>query len=47
MKARYLEDMKGQTIAQKAAMDKIKTTFEKNKKLELEVQTEAHNKEIG
>jgi hypothetical protein len=47
IKARHLEDLKGQTIAQKAAMSSLKTSLEKSKALEIEMQTENFNKKMG
>jgi len=47
LKNRHLEDLKSQTIAQKAAISSLKQTLEKSKELELEVQEEAYKKKLG
>ena len=47
LKQRHLDDLKSQSIAQKAALSSLKSTLENSKNLELEMQQEAHNKQIG
>ena len=47
LKTRYSEDLKAQMTNQRNMMNNMKESFEKNKQLELELQTEAHTKAIG
>ncbi len=46
LKNRHLEDLKGQTIAQKAAMHSLKSSLESSKTLELEMQAQAFMKKM-
>lgn len=47
LKQRHLQDLKSQSIAQKAALSSMKASLENSKVLELEMQQEAFNKKIG
>ena len=47
LKNRHLEDLKGQTIAQKASLHSMKASLENSKALELEMQAQSFNKKIG
>lgn len=47
LKQKHLEDLKNQTVAQKAAITSLKSSLENSKALELEVQEQAHNKKLG
>lgn len=47
LKQRHLQDLKSQSIAQKAALSSMKASLENSKILELEMQQEAFNKKIG
>jgi hypothetical protein len=42
----HLEDLKAQTIAQKAALSSFKTSMENSKKLEIEMINQAHQNQI-
>ncbi len=46
LKNRHLEDLKGQTIAQKAAMHSLKSSLESSKALELEMQAQTFVKKM-
>lgn len=43
----HLEDLKAQTIAQKAALSSLKTTLENNKLIEIELVNEDNRKKFG
>lgn len=47
LKQRHLQDLKSQSIAQKAALSSMKESLENSKTLELEMQQETFNKQIG
>lgn len=47
LKSQHLEDLKSQTIAQKAAMSSLKSTLENSKLIEIELLNEENRKKYG
>jgi len=47
LKHKHLDDLKNQSVAQKAAIASLKSSLENSKALELEVQEQANNKKLG
>lgn len=47
LKSQHLEDLKAQTIAQKAALSSLKATLENSKLIEIELLNEENRKKFG
>jgi uncharacterized protein with von Willebrand factor type A (vWA) domain len=47
LKSRHLDDLKSQSIAQRAAMSSLRAALEKSKSAEIETLIQSHNRSLG